>query len=762
MADHDHPTDDNQAAPLPAADAASTNAVEGTREGQRDGARRRGRRGRQGGHHEVRQEERQAQRAARSQAVDAVYTSVTDDQLDAALEATPDELALLEQQLAAQEALVEEALRADDREASDDGAPALGDDPGHGLGAVPGDDDDTAMDAETASASALCEAPSHPGKRVLAPERDAPKLQKVLAQAGVGSRRDIEAWMAAGRVLVNNQAAHTGQRVARGDRISVDGKPVHWRLTPPPARVLAYHKPVGEIVSHDDPEQRPTVFRKMPRLAHGKWQSVGRLDINTEGLLLLTNHGELAYQLMHPRFGVEREYAVRVLGTLGEEARSQLLTGVDIEGYRAAFKSIDEGRGEGANRWYRVVIAEGRHREVRKLFDTVGLTVSRLIRIRYGMVVLPAGLKRGVWVDLPEADVLALRRMVGDVDRSGHGPREGREGREGAKGRGPRGHNGPGRGPRDASRDGHRDASRDGHRDAPRDAPRDGPRDAAADSNFNRGAGRDGYRDDPRGPRRDKQGRRRDGQGGQGPRQAPSQPHNSNGPGTDGNGPPRGSARLEFQPPQGFDPTMTSLDGRGRGAKGPRSRQGPRTGRNIVGGEVGETGDLVGVIPNPLQQTYDQRALKESNRMPQRDYGEESPIPNPLQQTFDQRALKEANRVPKRDYGDDDPIPNPLQQTFDRRQLSAGNPDALNLGRRGGSRAAGAARNGGQPDPMQTAVGYIGGDAMRNKQRAQRGPGAGRGGPRGPGGGGGNRGGPVGGAGGGGGGGGRGKKRGPR
>ena len=184
------------------------------------------------------------------------------------------------------------------------------------------------------------------------------------------------------------------------------------RIVPPPARIIAYHKPAGEIVTHDDPQHRPTVFRRLPRLQQGKWQSVGRLDINTEGLLLFTTSGGLANQLMHPRFGVEREYAVRVMGHLDDEARAKLLEGVEIDGQRAAFKSIVNGGGEGLNEWYRVVITEGRNREVRKLFDAVGLTVSRLIRIRYGTVVLPHGLKRGVWVDLDENDVRAIRRLA--------------------------------------------------------------------------------------------------------------------------------------------------------------------------------------------------------------------------------------------------------------------------------------------------------------------------------------------------------------
>ena len=240
------------------------------------------------------------------------------------------------------------------------------------------------------------ETPAAAPKRILQAEPEAPKLHKVLAQAGVGSRRDLEQMILDGRVTVNDEVAHIGQRVSFGDRIKVGGKPVKYRIMPPPPRIIAYHKPVGEIVTNDDPQNRPTVYRRLPRLQQGKWQSVGRLDINTEGLLLFTNSGELANQLMHPRFGVEREYAVRVLGTLMPDDKADLLEGVDVDGQEASFRSVEDGGGEGVNHWYRVVITEGRNREVRKLFDAVGLTVSRLIRIRYGTVVLPRGLKRGV------------------------------------------------------------------------------------------------------------------------------------------------------------------------------------------------------------------------------------------------------------------------------------------------------------------------------------------------------------------------------
>ena len=322
---------------------------------------------------------------------------------------------------------------------------------------------------------------TEPPKRVLAPDPDSPKLHKVLAQAGIGSRRDMEELILDGRITVNGEPAHIGQRISFGDQVKVSGKPVRLRIVPPPPRIIAYHKPVGEIVTHDDPQHRPTVFRRLPRLPQGKWQSVGRLDINTEGLLLFTNSGGLANQLMHPRFGVEREYAVRVLGTLTEEAREELLAGVDIEGQKAAFRSIEDGGGDGANHWYRVVITEGRNREVRKLFDAVGLMVSRLIRIRYGTVVLPEGLKRGMWVDLGENDVRAIRRLAsGD-----NVPRDGSRGDERhAQGQGPKQRN---------DRNGGRNDRNRGPN--PRQRPFDGPAPAAAAMPADADAERDFDRD---------------------------------------------------------------------------------------------------------------------------------------------------------------------------------------------------------------------------------------------------------------------------
>ncbi|AVP57370.1 pseudouridine synthase [Pulveribacter suum] len=280
-----------------------------------------------------------------------------------------------------------------------------------------------------------------PAKRVLQPRAESPKLHKVLAQAGMGSRLEMEQLILQGRISVNNEPAHVGQRVQFGDQIKVNGKPLRMRIEPPPTRVIAYHKPVGEVVTHDDPQNRPTVFRKLPRLMQGKWQSVGRLDLNTEGLLLLTSSGELANRLMHPRFGLEREYAVRVLGALSAEERQRLLDGVALEDGVATFGSIEEGGGEGVNCWYRVTISEGRNREVRRMFEAVGHAVSRLIRIRYGAMLLPRGLKRGAWVELDDRDINALMRAVGAEPAAPRGPQApagGRGGRTPDRPRSPR------------------------------------------------------------------------------------------------------------------------------------------------------------------------------------------------------------------------------------------------------------------------------------------------------------------------------------
>ena len=294
-----------------------------------------------------------------------------------------------------------------------------------------------------------------PPKRVLTPMPETPKLHKVLAQAGLGSRLEMEQLILEGRISVNAEPAHIGQRIQFGDSVKVNGKPVRVRIDPPPPRVIAYHKPSGEVVTHDDPQNRPTVFRRLPKLFQGKWQSVGRLDLNTEGLLLLTSSGELANKLMHPRFGLEREYAVRVLGALSNEEKKRLLEGVTLDDGVASFGSIEAGGGEGANCWYRVTISEGRNREVRRMFEAVGHAVSRLIRIRYGAMLLPRGLKRGAFVELDERDIWALTNAVSRSEArsdprdvpperaSGQGdsPYRAAGGRRNDRSRGPRGGN---------------------------------------------------------------------------------------------------------------------------------------------------------------------------------------------------------------------------------------------------------------------------------------------------------------------------------
>ena len=256
-----------------------------------------------------------------------------------------------------------------------------------------------------------------PQKRVLLPQAESPKLHKLLAQAGLGSRIEMESLITQGKITVNDVPAHVGQRVQVGDQVKLSGKPLKLRFAAPPLRVIAYHKPVGEVVTMDDPQNRPTVFRKLPKLWQGKWQAVGRLDLNTEGLLLFTSSGELANQLMHPRFGLEREYAVRVLGALSNVEKQKLLDGVMLDDGPARFGAIQDGGGEGANCWYRVTISEGRNREVRRMLESLGHAVSRLIRIRYGAMVLPQGLKRGAWMELDESDVRALTQAVGGMGR---------------------------------------------------------------------------------------------------------------------------------------------------------------------------------------------------------------------------------------------------------------------------------------------------------------------------------------------------------
>jgi 23S rRNA pseudouridine2605 synthase len=244
--------------------------------------------------------------------------------------------------------------------------------------------------------------------------RTGERLQKVLANAGMGSRRQIEGWIVEGRVEVNGVAAELGQRVSPDDVIFVDGKRVAKRLLEAPAReVVVYNKPEGELVTRKDPEGRHTVFERMPKLKHGRWIPVGRLDINSSGLLLLTTDGELANQLMHPSRQVEREYAVRVMGEVSEEQLKTLTHGIDLEDGPARFEEIVESGGEGINRWFHVVIMEGRQREVRRMWEAVGARVSRLKRVRYGSVILESALKVGRWRYLTEQEVNELLKDMG-------------------------------------------------------------------------------------------------------------------------------------------------------------------------------------------------------------------------------------------------------------------------------------------------------------------------------------------------------------
>jgi 23S rRNA pseudouridine2605 synthase len=243
------------------------------------------------------------------------------------------------------------------------------------------------------------------------------RLQKILAQAGVGSRREMEEWIAAGKITVNGEVAKIGQSVVPTDKVKIGGRLINIRFTGSarPPRVLIYHKPEGEIVSRDDPDGRPSVFAALPRIRGGRWITVGRLDFNTSGLLLFTTSGELANKLMHPSSELVREYAVRVLGELTPEAQQQLLDGVELEDGKASFASLEDAGGEGANRWVRVTLFEGRNREVRRMFESVGCTVSRLIRVRYGPFVLPPQLKRGRCRELSEVEVKELLKQLRPV-----------------------------------------------------------------------------------------------------------------------------------------------------------------------------------------------------------------------------------------------------------------------------------------------------------------------------------------------------------
>lgn len=237
------------------------------------------------------------------------------------------------------------------------------------------------------------------------------RLQKKLASAGFGSRREIERWIAEGRVRIDGRVAQLGDGLTGGERVEVDGRVV--RLQAPQPRLLAYHKNAGEITARHDPEGRPTVFASLPRAGGGRWIAIGRLDLNTSGLLLLTTDGELANRMMHPSYQVERTYAVRVLGGLDETQRRALQEGVLLDDGPARVQRIWEAGGEGANRWYHLVLTEGRQREVRRLIERVGGEVSRLIRIGYGPIVLSPRLRRGRFEAVPPEQVRACYQAVG-------------------------------------------------------------------------------------------------------------------------------------------------------------------------------------------------------------------------------------------------------------------------------------------------------------------------------------------------------------
>jgi len=245
------------------------------------------------------------------------------------------------------------------------------------------------------------------------------KLQKVLARAGLGSRREMEAWIEAGRVSVNGQLAHLGMRVEEQDKIRVDGHTLAPQaVTAGRLRVLLYHKPSGEICSRSDPEGRPTIFDHLPELRNGRWVAVGRLDFNTSGLLLLSNDGELANRLMHPSQEFEREYAVRVKGQVDKFMLDRLRKGVELEDGPAKFERIKDAGGEGSNHWYHVVIKEGRNREVRRIWESQDVVVSRLIRIRFGAVELPRNLPHGRWREVEGKELKDLLYSLGMDDKA--------------------------------------------------------------------------------------------------------------------------------------------------------------------------------------------------------------------------------------------------------------------------------------------------------------------------------------------------------
>jgi 23S rRNA pseudouridine2605 synthase len=239
------------------------------------------------------------------------------------------------------------------------------------------------------------------------------KIQKILAHTGIGSRRQIESWIHEGRITINAKAALIGQRIHYHDKVCVDGREIKLtRNQNLKSRVLLYHKPEGEMCTRNDPEGRPTIFERLPIIRNNRWISVGRLDFNTSGLLLITNDGELANKLMHPSSEIEREYAVRIRGTVDDIRLNKLKKGVRLEDGMARFTQIVDAGGQGTNHWYHVIVKEGRNRLVRRAWEALGFTVSRLIRIRFGTIYLPSGLRRGHHMELSEAEVAELVKLV--------------------------------------------------------------------------------------------------------------------------------------------------------------------------------------------------------------------------------------------------------------------------------------------------------------------------------------------------------------
>ena len=246
-----------------------------------------------------------------------------------------------------------------------------------------------------------------------APTGPTQRLHKLLALAGLGSRREMETLIESGRVTINGQVATVGAAVSEYDIVRVDSRPIRLSFEPELPKVLIYHKPEGEIVSQDDPEGRASVFDKLPRVRGAKWIAIGRLDMNTSGLLIFTTSGELANHFMHPRYEVEREYAVRIFGELTEGQMLQLTEGIELEDGPANFDVIYPQGGEGSNHWYQVILREGRNREVRRLFEAFQLPVSRLMRVRFGPVNLPPRLKRGMMLELSQKEVTGLLEWAG-------------------------------------------------------------------------------------------------------------------------------------------------------------------------------------------------------------------------------------------------------------------------------------------------------------------------------------------------------------